>query len=58
MIQVNGKVRDKVEVPVTISEDEARELALGREKIRAYLNDKKVNKVIYIPRRLVNIVMA
>jgi leucyl-tRNA synthetase len=58
VIQVNGKVRDKVEVPVTISEDEARELALGREKIRAYLNDKKVNKVIYIPRRLVNIVMA
>jgi len=58
VIQVNGKVRDKVEVPVTISEDEARELALGREKIRAYLDDKKVNKVIYVPRRLVNIVMS
>ena len=58
VIQVNGKVRDKVEVPVTISEDEARDLALGREKIRAYLDDKKVNKVIYVPRRLVNIVMS
>ena len=58
VIQVNGKVRDKIVVPVTISEDEARELALGREKIKAYLNDKKVNKVIYVPRRLVNIVMS
>jgi leucyl-tRNA synthetase len=58
VIQVNGKVRDKVEVPVTISEEEARELALGREKVKAYLDDKKVNKVIYVPRRLVNIVMS
>lgn len=58
VIQVNGKVRDKVEVPVTISEDQARELALGREKIKAYLDDKKANKVIYVPRRLVNIVMS
>ncbi len=56
IIQVNGKVRDKVEVPVTIGEEEAKELALGRERIQRRLEGKEVKKVIYVPGRLVNIV--
>jgi len=57
VIQVNGKLRDKVTVPVTISEAEARELALTRERVRAHTDGKKVKDVIYVPGRLVNIVV-
>jgi leucyl-tRNA synthetase len=56
IIQVNGKVRDKVEAPVTIGEEEAISLALSRERIQQRLEDKEVKKTIYVPRRLVSIV--
>jgi len=58
VIQVNGKLRDKLTVPVTITEQQARELALGREKIKPYIDKKKISKVIYVPRRLINIVTS
>jgi len=58
VIQVNGKLRDKLTVPVTIAEQQARELALGREKIKPYIDKKKISKVIYVPRRLINIVTS
>jgi len=58
VVQVNGKLRDKLAVPVTITEDEAKELALGREKIKSYVEGKRIGKVIYVPRRLVNIVTS
>ena len=58
VIQVNGKVRDKVLVPASISEVEARELALGRERAKAYINGKSLTRVIYVPKRVVNIVVA
>ncbi|MCL0076604.1 leucine--tRNA ligase, partial [Dehalococcoidia bacterium] len=57
VIQLNGKVRDKVSVPVSISEDEARELALSRERIKAQLGDRRIVRVIYVAGRLVNIVV-
>jgi leucyl-tRNA synthetase len=58
VIQVNGKLRDKLTVPVTIAEQQARELALGREKIKPYIDNKNISKVIYVPRRLINIVTS
>ncbi|TRZ94699.1 MAG: leucine--tRNA ligase [Dehalococcoidia bacterium] len=58
VIQVNGKLRDKVTVPVSITESEARELALSRERIKAYVQGNNINKIIYVPRRLVNIVVG
>jgi leucyl-tRNA synthetase len=58
VIQVNGKLRDKVTVPVSITEAEARELALSRERIKVYIKDNKVAKIIYVPQRLVNIVVG
>jgi leucyl-tRNA synthetase len=57
IVQVNGKLRDKVVVPVTISEDEAKKLALSRERIQRWLEGKTVKKTIYVPGRLVNIVV-
>jgi leucyl-tRNA synthetase len=57
VIQVNGKLRDRITVPVTIDEDKAKELALSNDKVKAYLGEKKPARVIYVPGRLVNIVL-
>jgi leucyl-tRNA synthetase len=57
IVQINGKVRDKVEVPVTIGEEEATELALGRENVKRWLSGKEVKKTVYVPGRLVSIVV-
>ncbi len=56
IIQVNGKVRDKIEVEADILEEKAKELALNREKVKKWLEDKKVKKVIFVPGKLINIV--
>ena len=57
VIQVNGKVRERIEVPTSISEDEARKMALTNEKVAPFIGESTVQKVIYIPGRLVNIVV-
>ncbi|TET55864.1 MAG: leucine--tRNA ligase [Dehalococcoidia bacterium] len=57
-IQVNGKLRDKVLVPASISEVQAKELALGRERVKTLIDGKKLSNVIYVPKRVVNIVLA
>jgi len=58
VIQVNGKLRDRVVVPASIGESEAKELAMNRERVKAHINGKKVIKVIYVPKRVINIVVA
>ncbi len=57
VVQVNGKLRDRIPVPVSISESEARQLALNSQRVKAFLDDHKVEKVIYVPGRLVNVVL-
>ena len=56
VIQVNGKVRDKVDVAVSIAEIEARELAMSRERVKAHLDSKDIDNIVYVPGRLINIV--
>ena len=56
VLQVNGKVRDKIVVPVDITEEKAKELALANEAIQKHLDGKEPRKVIYVPGRLVNVV--
>ena len=56
VIQINGKLRDKLIVPASITEIEARELALEREQVRTYTSNKKIAKIIYVPKRVINIV--
>jgi leucyl-tRNA synthetase len=58
VIQVNGKLRDRVTAPASIGESEARELALASERVRAHTDGKKIKDVIYVPGRLVNIVVS
>ena len=57
VVQVNGKVRDSVEAPAGISESAAKELALGREKIRNILGANKPKRMIYVAGKLINIVL-
>jgi leucyl-tRNA synthetase len=58
VIQVNGKLRDRVAVPASITEAEARDLALGSKRVQAHLDGKEIKKVIYVPGRLVNVVVG
>jgi leucyl-tRNA synthetase len=57
VIQVNGKVREKINVPVGISEESARQMALEQENIKRIMDGKQPKKVIFVPGRLINIVI-
>jgi leucyl-tRNA synthetase len=57
VVQVNGRVRLKLTAPAAVTEAEARQMALGSERIMAYTAGKKVAKVIYIPGKLINLVV-
>jgi leucyl-tRNA synthetase len=56
VLQVNGKVRDRVQVPAGLSEDELIERARASEKVQAHLNGEE-RRVIVVPDKLVNIVV-
>lgn len=57
VVQVNGKIRDTIRVSKGISQERARELALASEKVRAIAPHAKVRKVIFVPDRLINLVI-
>jgi leucyl-tRNA synthetase len=57
IVQVNGKVRETIDVPVSITEEEMRERALSSEKIKGYLKGKEPTKVIVKPPKLVSLVV-
>ena len=57
VVQVNGKLRDRIAVPVSITEDEAKEKALASPKVKAHTEGKKIIKTIYVAGRLVNVVV-
>ena len=56
VIQVNGKVRDRLEMPAGTSKEEAEQSALAAPKVQSYLEGRQIRKVIVVPERLVNIV--
>lgn len=56
VVQVNGKVRDKIQVPADISKEDAETKALASETVQRFVGDATVRKVIVVPGRLVNIV--
>ena len=56
VVQVNGRVRDKIQAPADITEDAARELALASERVAAHTEGRNVARVVYVPGRLVNVV--
>ena len=57
VLQINGKVRDKVLLPATATKDEMETLALANPRVQGFIGDKQVVKVICVPKKLVNIVV-
>ena len=57
IVQVNGKVRDRIDVPADSDDELLRETALASDKIKSWLNGKKPRKVIVVRGKLVNIVV-
>jgi leucyl-tRNA synthetase len=55
-VQVNGKLRDRLQVPAGMAEDELIALALGSERVQAHLGEGSPRRTIVVPDRLVNLV--
>jgi len=58
VVQVNGKVRDKIKVPSAASKGDIEAAAMAAEKIQHWLEGKTIRKVIVVPGRLVNIAVS
>ena len=58
IVQVNGKLRDRIEAPVDVSEDMAKELALASPKVRPHIEGREIRKSIYVPGKLINFVVG
>jgi leucyl-tRNA synthetase len=57
VVQVNGKVRDRIEVSAGLSEDELVELAIASPRVQAHVDGKAVCKAVVVPGKLVNLVV-
>jgi len=57
VVQVQGKLRDKLEVAKDMDKAELEELALASEKVQAFTDGKEIRKVIVVPNKIVNIVV-
>ncbi|MCC3145420.1 leucine--tRNA ligase [Halanaerobium sp. Z-7514] len=57
VIQINGKVREKINVDADISEEEVKEKVMAEEKVQSYLEGSELIKTIYVPSKLVNLVI-
>ena len=56
VVQINGKVRDRITAPASITETEAKQLVMERSRVNAHLEGKEVVKMVYVPGRLINLV--
>ena len=57
VVQVNGKIRSKITVPADVTQERIETEALADPKVMGFLNGKKVQRIVHVPRRLVNIVV-
>lgn len=57
VIQVNGKLRSRITVPVDSSDEEIKGIALSDEKTKGWISGKEIKKVIMVPKKLVNVVV-
>ena len=58
VVQVNGKLRDRVSVPVGLGDDQLKEAALATEGAQKFIEGMTIRKVVVVPGRLVNIVAS
>ncbi|MDO8676359.1 MAG: leucine--tRNA ligase [Candidatus Azambacteria bacterium] len=57
IIQVNGKMRDKVRISKKLEGPEIEKMTLARELVKKYIGDAKIKKIIFVPGRLINLVI-
>ena len=57
MLQVNGKMRQKIQVASGVSDEDLKLLSLNEPRIQEWIQDKEIKKVIIVPKKLVNIVV-
>jgi leucyl-tRNA synthetase len=57
VVQINGKVRAKIDMAANLSEDEVKSLVYADEKVKSYTDGKQVIKEIYVPNKIYNIVV-
>ena len=58
IIQVNGRLRDKIDVESSINEEEAKKTAMESDRVKAHIAGNNIKRVIYIPGKLINIVAS
>jgi leucyl-tRNA synthetase len=58
VVQVNGKVRDRIRLSIQATDEEVKAAALAQPKIQQLIAGKRVGKVVLIPKKLVNIVVS
>jgi len=56
VIQINGKKRDEIKVPVEMNFEEIKQIVLGRERVKKFLENKKIEKILFVQDKIVNIV--
>ena len=57
IVQINGKVRDKILIDIGVAENQVKKLALNSEKVKKYLGAKEIKKVIFVKDKLINFVI-
>jgi leucyl-tRNA synthetase len=57
-VQVNGKVRGRIEIPADASEDEVLDIARADNNVKRHLGDHEIKRAIYVPKRIVNFVVG
>ncbi len=57
VLQVNGKLRDTVEIPLNLNKNEIEKLALESDNVKKHTADKEIVKIIYVKDKLLNIVV-
>ena len=57
-VQVNGKVRGRIEIPADATENEVLEIARADKNVKRHLSDREIKRAIYVPKRIVNFVVS
>jgi leucyl-tRNA synthetase len=56
-VQINGKLRTQITVDANLNEEEVKSYALEDDKVQKYISGKKIQKIIYVPKKIINIVV-
>ena len=57
IVQINGKLRDKIKIKADLGEEEAKKIVLESEKVKIWIDGKKIKQVVFVKGKLMNIVV-